>query len=97
MVAVWFSVMFFIGGVALLRSGIRQLVRGLRQPDHADAPLWLARGLREVLIVVCGTVIGIGLSIDSPTTWMVGAVILAEELYEIGVALLILEHGRATA
>lgn len=91
----WFGTLFTVGALALLHSGARQLVRGLRQSDAADAPIWLTRGLREVLIVVCGTGIALGYVFDIEALLMVSAVVLAEELYETGVALFILERGRA--
>lgn len=94
-VIVWFGVMLFIGGMALLTGGINEIGRGLRAPDDPDAPIWMCRGLRDVLLVICGAVIGLGAWLDSEATMMVGGIILAEELYETGVALLILEKGRA--
>lgn len=97
MVIIWFGVMLFIGGMALLTGGLKEIGRGLRAPDHPDAPMHLCRGLRDVLLVICGAVIGLGAWLGSEATMMVGGIILAEELYEIGVALLILEKGRARA
>lgn len=92
---IWFGVMLFIGGMAVLTGGLREIGRGLRAPDDPDAPIWLCRGLRDVLLVICGVVIGLGAWFDSKAAMMVGGIILAEELYETGIALLILERGRA--
>lgn len=93
-VIIWFGVMLFIGGMALLTGGLRAVGRGLKAPDHPDAPIWFCRGLRDVLLVICSAVIGLGAWLDSTALMMVGGIILAEELYETGVALLILERGR---
>jgi hypothetical protein len=90
-VAVWFSVLGTIGGLGLLWSSVQQLRRGLAAPGEHDAPRWLARGLREVLIVLCGATIALGYAFDSTVAMGIGAVILAEELYEIAVVLAILD------
>ncbi|MEZ4474103.1 MAG: hypothetical protein R3F60_25610 [bacterium] len=95
-VALWFGVLLAIGALALLAGGLRQLGRGLRHPDHPDAPLWLVRGLREVLLVICGAVIGVGAWLGSEAVWMLGLLLLAEELYETGVVVLLLERQNET-
>lgn len=72
--------------------GVRLLARGLRHSDP-DAPLWVIRGLRGVIVALCATALSVGTIFEQCWLIVVGAIWLAEEVYETGVLALILRAG----
>lgn len=74
--------------------GLRLLGRMLRDPWHRDAPFWLVRGGRGVILAIGLTSFAAGLFFEVRGLLWFGAVFLAEELYESGAYLLILRHDR---
>ncbi|MEW5849836.1 MAG: hypothetical protein AB2A00_13660 [Myxococcota bacterium] len=76
--------------VFTLIRGLPRLGRGLREPTRPEAPFWLVRGIRDVVVAVACACIAAGLAMDSRAAWVFGLVFLGEELYETGVILLIL-------
>lgn len=72
--------------------GVRLLARGLRHSDP-DAPLWVIRGLRGVIVALCATALSVGTIFEQCWLIVFGAIWLAEEVYETGVLALILRAG----
>jgi hypothetical protein len=74
---------------------IRHLVRALREPDRDDSSARLIWGIRALIISVTSVAFALGIVYGSRATMLIAAVILAEELYETGVVLLVLRHHRS--
>jgi len=77
--------------------GLRLLARGLRHDDDPDAPLWIVRGLRGVIVGLCMGALSAGVVFEQLWLIVFGAVWLAEEIYETGVLALILRSGAKPA
>src|SRR5262245_9849157 len=77
--------------------GLRLLARGLRHDDDPDAPLWIVRGLRGVIVGLCMGALSAGVVFEQVWLIVFGAVWLAEEIYETGVLALILRSGAKPA
>ena len=73
--------------------GVRLLARGLRHSDDLDAPLWVIRGFRGVILALCATALSAGAVFEQRWLIVFGAIWLAEEVYETGVLALILRAG----
>src|SRR5438128_2028999 len=74
--------------------GVRLLRRLARARDHRDAPFWLVRGGRGLIVAIACVCISLGLSFEVRGLLYFGLGFLAEEIYETGVVLLILRGGR---
>jgi hypothetical protein len=81
------AVLFAVRGVALLR-------RFAAAREHRDAPFWLVRGGRGLIVAIACACIAGGLWAEVRGLTYFGLGFLAEELYETGVVLLILRGGR---
>lgn len=77
--------------------GVRLLARGLRHGDDPDAPLWIVRGLRGVIVALSMGALSAGVVFAQLWLIVFGAVWLAEEIYETGVLALILRSGAKPA
>jgi hypothetical protein len=73
----------------------RHLARALREPDQDDSSVRLIWGIRALIIAVTGMAFALGIVFGSRATMLIAAVILAEELYETGMVLLVLRHHRS--
>jgi hypothetical protein len=73
--------------------GFRLLGRGLRHGDDPEAPLWVVRGLRGVIVALCTAALAAGALFEQLWLVVFGAIWLAEEIYETGVLALILRAG----
>jgi hypothetical protein len=88
-----------VDGLAVLaavfgwRAG-RHLTGALRDPGHADSGIRLVRGIRALIIAATSLAFALGIVYESRTVMLIAAVILAEELYETGVVLLVLRRQR---
>jgi len=76
-------------GVGSATWGTRRVARGLR---HARS-LELARGLRGCVIAIAAGFFAIGLLSGQRDFLLLGAIFLAEELYETGILTLIIRVG----
>jgi hypothetical protein len=74
---------------------VRHVVRALREPDQDDSSVRLIWGIRALIIAVTSMAFALGIVYGSRVTMLIAAVILAEELYETGVVLLVLRHHRS--
>ena len=72
---------------------VRHLAWALRAPDRDDSSVRLVWGIRGLIIAATSLAFALGLLYDSRATILIAAVILAEELYETGVVLLVLKHA----
>ena len=85
-----------LAGVWAGVRGVRLLLHALRGADHPRASLDLIRGIRGIVIAVAAAAVAGGL-LSGQTGWLVlGAVFLAEELYETGLVALVLRTERRT-
>jgi hypothetical protein len=74
--------------------GVRLILHALRDADHPRASLDLIRGIRGIGTALAAAAVAGGL-LSGQTGWLVlGAVFLAEELYETGVVALVLRERR---
>jgi hypothetical protein len=65
-------------------------VRALREPDRDDSSLRLIWGIRALIMAATSIAFALGIVYRSRATMLIAAVVLAEELYETGVVLLVL-------
>ncbi len=73
----------------------KHLSRVFRTPASEDSSIRLILGIRAFIIAVTSVAFALGIAYGSRATMLIAAVILAEELYETGVVLLILRHHRS--
>lgn len=74
--------------------GLTLLRRFAAAREHRDAPFWLVRGGRGLIVAIACACIAAGLALGPRGLYYFGLGFLAEELYETGVVLLILRGGR---
>jgi hypothetical protein len=89
-----FAVLVALGGAWAGVRGVRSLARGLRDADDPEAPLRIVRGLRGIIVAVCGAALLAGALFEQVWLLVFGALWLAEEIYETGVLALILRADR---
>jgi hypothetical protein len=75
-------------------QAIRHLARALRAPERDDASIRLVWGIHALIIAITSVAFALGIVYDSRAMILIAAVILAEELYETGVVLLVLRRHR---
>ncbi len=73
---------------------VRHVAGALRTPDRDDSSVRLVWGIRALIIAVTSVAFALGIVYGSRATMLIAAVILAEELYETGVVLLVLRFHR---
>jgi hypothetical protein len=71
---------------------VRHLAGALREPDRDDSSIRLVLGIRAFIIAVTSVAFALAIVYGSRATMLIAAVILAEELYETGVVLLVLRR-----
>jgi hypothetical protein len=74
---------------------IRHLARALRAPERDDASIRLVWGIRALIIAITSVAFAFAIVYDSRVLMLIAAVILAEELYETGLVLLVLRRHRS--
>jgi|SRR4029453_11166078 hypothetical protein len=79
-------------GVLAAGRGVRALGRGLREAR----PLDVVRGIRGCVIALATAAFAAGILLAQTGLLVLGAVFLAEELYETGVLALIIRSGART-
>lgn len=72
---------------------VRHLARALRAPERDDSSVRLIWGIRALIIAATSLAFALGILYDSRATILIAAVILAEELFETGVVLLVLRNA----
>ena len=82
-----------LAGIGAGAQGVRLLARGWRHAGEDAGSLWIARGLRGVVVGVGGLSLAAGLVFDQRGLLAFGAVFLAEELYETAVLILVVRAG----
>ena len=75
---------------------VRHLARALGTREHDDSSVRLIWGIRALIIAATSLAFALGILYDSRATILIAAVILAEELYETGVVLLVLRSANRT-
>jgi hypothetical protein len=73
---------------------VRHVAGALRAPDRDDSSVRLVWGIRALIIALTSVAFALGIVYGSRATMLLAAVVLAEELYETGVVLLVLRHHR---
>jgi hypothetical protein len=73
---------------------VKHLTRVFRAPEGEDSCVRLILGIRALIVAATSIAFALGIAYGSRATMLIAAVILAEELYETGVVLLILRHHR---
>ncbi len=91
------AMLCFLIAVGAACRGVHLLVRGLRQASQPTGALWVARGLRGVIVAVGAASLGGGVLLASKGLLVFGVIFLAEELYETSVVLLALRAGLKAA
>jgi hypothetical protein len=76
------------------RRAVRHVAGALRAPDRDDSSVRLVWGIRALIIALTSVAFALGIVYGSRATMLLAAVVLAEELYETGVVLLVLRHHR---
>ena len=76
---------------------VRQLQLVMRNPDSLEAPHHLVRVIRALVLVACAGILMAAAARPSTTLLVLGAIIIAEEIYETGVAPLILRTERQSS
>jgi hypothetical protein len=74
---------------------VRHFATALRAPDRDDASIRLVWGIRALIIAITSVAFALAIVYDSRALMLIAAVILAEELYETGVVLLVLRGHRS--
>jgi hypothetical protein len=92
--SVTFAFAAIVGGAWAGTRGVRLLIRGLRCGDDPDAPLWVVRGLRGLIVAACAAALAAGVLFEQRWLLVFAGIWLAEEIYETGVLALILRAGR---
>jgi hypothetical protein len=90
-------ILLAVPAVAMVAAGwsmARQLRLLLQDPDSLAASHHLVRAIRALVVVACAGVFMAAVARSSKTLLVLGTIILAEEIYETGVALLILRAER---
>lgn len=82
-------------GAAFAWRGIALLRRLVRAHKHDDAPFWLVRGLRGIIVAISCLSIAAGLAYKMNGILWFGVAFLGEEIYETGMILLILRWHRS--
>ena len=82
-----------LAGIAAGGHGVRLLARGWRRAGEDAGSLWIARGLRGVVVGVGAVSLASGIVFDQRGLLAFGAVFLAEELYETAVLILVVRAG----
>jgi hypothetical protein len=70
--------------------GLQLLGRGGRRAGEDAAPLWIARGLRGLVVAIGALSLAGGLLLEQTWLLVFGTIFLAEEIYETGVLILLL-------
>jgi hypothetical protein len=89
-----FALLAALGGGWAGARGVRLVARGLRDADDPDAPLRLVRGLRGIIVAICGAALAAGVLFEQVWLLVFGGLWLAEEILETGVLALILRADR---
>jgi hypothetical protein len=82
-----------LAGIGAGAHGVRLLARGWRHAAEDAGSLWVARGLRGVVVGVGALSLAGGLVFEQRGLLAFGAVFLAEELYETAVLILVVRAG----
>ena len=85
-----FAAVLALAGAWAFVSGSQLLRRGLGGADDPSAPLRLVRGIRGIVVGLGAGAIASGILFGQMGFVVLGAVFLAEELYETGILILIL-------
>ncbi len=86
------GLLLLVGGLSAAR-GTRRLIRGLGQA----VPLEVVRGLRCCAVTLAAAAFAAGILWAETGVLVLGAVFLAEELYETGVLAVIVRFGEGAA
>jgi hypothetical protein len=73
---------------------VRHVAGALRATDRDNSSVRLVWGIRALLIALTSVAFALGIVYGSRATMLIAAVVLAEELYETRVVLLVLRHHR---
>jgi hypothetical protein len=84
------AVLVAIGGGWAVARGARLLVRGLREAGDDSSALRVIRGIRGIVVAVGLWALAGGVLLGQTWLLVLGAIFLAEELYETGVVVLVL-------
>ena len=82
-----------LAGIGTGAHGVRLLARGWRHAGEDAGSLWIARGLRGVVVGIGALSLAGGLVLDQRGLLAFGVVFLAEELYETAVLILVVRAG----
>lgn len=83
--------------VAMAAAGwrtVHQIRLVLRNPDSSQASQHVVRAIRALVLLACSAIFMVAVARPSKTLLVLGAIILAEEIYETGVALIVLGSER---
>ena len=81
-------------GVTSAIRGLRFLFLGIYTPDHPCGPLRVVRGLRGVIVALAVLVWAVAILSRKEWLFRIGAIVLVQELYEMGFLSVILRAGR---
>ncbi len=89
------SVVLLLLSALLAWHGLGLLGRLWRQREHSDAPFWLVRGGRGLILSAGLCCVATGLLCSARGLLWFGLAFVAEEFYETGMVLLVLRWGRS--
>jgi hypothetical protein len=89
----WLAFPMLLAGACAGIRGVALLRRGLRGADDTRGPLWVIRGIRGIAVAASAAVLAVGILGEQRGLLALGAVFLAEELYETAVVALLLRRG----
>jgi hypothetical protein len=88
------AALFLLFGVSVAVRGLGLLFLGIRKPDHPSGPLRVVHGLRAMIVALALVVWAWALLSRKEWLFIIGAIVLTQELYETGILSLILRAER---
>ena len=90
------ATLLLLFGVSSALRGVRFLFLGICRPDHPSGALRVVRGLRGLIVTLALFVWAIAILHKKEWLLIIGAIVLVQELYEMGFLSLILRGDRKT-
>jgi hypothetical protein len=88
------ATLLLLFGLSSALWGLHLLFLGIRKPDHLSDPLRVVRGLWAVIVALALVVWSCAILFRKEWLFIVGGIVVAQELYEMGFLSLILRADK---